>query len=434
MNVLRRVQRGLKSSFRFSGGGGGLGSFDPFGWSFRTLPGSQYDYRREAGLLWENSVVGSGLRWLTDNWAEPKLRLVEEDAEGNDKVVKNRHNEELWRDPCPDFYDESTLWAGTIISYVTNGNAYWYKIRAKSGKLVGFVYIPHFMMEPRWNSRGGNFIGSYEYRTDVDSVMFKPEDIVHFRQGLDPTNQRKGMSWIQSCLREVCTENEAGTYQAAMLRNFGVPGVVISPSTEHSEIAADQVNVIRDLWKSKFTGDMRGEPFVSSMPIKIDTPGFSPADMAIDTLRDVPVSRICAAMGIDPMVLGLPTASKTYDNLREAREAATQNAIMPMQTRIALQLTQQVAMTELIGVSENVRYKYDYSKVSSLQTDENMLYSRLQLVTGTPFLTPNEARARIGKDKIAGGDELAQAASKPDPNNSTQSGSTAVNAKPDRNT
>ena len=51
---------------------------------------------------------------------------------------------------------------------------------------------------------------------------------MHFRFGLDPENDRKGRSPLAGVLREVFTDDEAANYTASLLRNMGVPGIIVS--------------------------------------------------------------------------------------------------------------------------------------------------------------------------------------------------------------
>ena len=81
----------------------------------------------------------------------------------------------------------------------------------------------------------------------------------------------------------------------------------------------------------KFRGDGRGEPWFHNEPIEVTTPGFTPEQLVLDKVRSIPVSRIGAALGFDPMVIGLSSEQKTYSNLGEALEAAYELNIVPTQ-------------------------------------------------------------------------------------------------------
>ena len=49
-------------------------------------------------------------------------------------------------------------------------------------------------------------------------------------QGIDPNNTRKGLSPLASLYREIFTDDEAANMTASLMRNIGVPGVVLSPA------------------------------------------------------------------------------------------------------------------------------------------------------------------------------------------------------------
>jgi len=383
--------------------GSGLGPYNDFwGYGLRTLPGTQYDYRAEAGLLWENSIVAACLRWTCDTWSEAPL-CVRRRGENNKMFVDYEHQiNRFLSKPCA-YYDEPTLWAGTILSLKIGGEAYWVKVRSAAGKMIGVVYVPHYLISPRW--RNDNFIDYYEYKPDGKSIKYPVEDVVHLRMGLDPTNQRRGINYLNAVLREVCTENEAATFSATILRNFGVPSAIVSPKEKMDELSAQQRELFKQRWQEEIAGDNVGGVFVQSIPVDIATPGMSPEQLVLDKIRDIPVSRICGVWGIDPMVVGLPSSSKTYSNYKEAHAAAYKSCLLPLHRRIGPQLDAQI-LAEFESDTYNYKLGWDYTDVKAMQDAREDLFKMLVNSCGGPFLTPNEARLLADYAPVPDGDEL----------------------------
>ena len=111
-----------------------------------------------------------------------------------------------------------------IVDYVTAGNAYWLKIRSRTGRVVQLWWAPQSLIEPRWPTDGSRFISHYDYRAGAMPVRISPEDIIHFRFGLDPANPRKGLSPLASVLREIFTDDEAGPLQRLAAQESGSAG------------------------------------------------------------------------------------------------------------------------------------------------------------------------------------------------------------------
>jgi HK97 family phage portal protein len=388
------------------------------------LPGSRYNWRREAGDLWLNGVVLTCLNWVCRNWPEARQVVTRPGASDKPEQVPGHPALALLARPGRD-YDSSVLWAGTLLSWFVDGNAYWYKERNALGQVVGLTYVPHFMLAPYGSADGSRLIAGYAYRVDGETYTYAPEEIVHFRNGVDPSNLRRGLGDLAGELRSVCNDNEGQSFSASLLRNMGIPGAILSPK-EKVNLTPEQAKQIKDRFREGFTGDSRGEPFVPSMPVELSKLSFSPDELALDKLSGMTIPRICGAMGLDPMVVGLPSATKTYSNYKEAREAAYENVIIPLQRTMDATLTEQL-MPEIRGAGPRDEFGRDYSAVRALQEDVTALYERLAKAVGGPFLTPDEARAQLGHDKIEGGAALYPAGGAPGSNTAVPGDGTQSN-------
>lgn len=411
--VWETIGTGLKA-FRFPGYSGGLaGQGGDVGWGAwnRTLPGSQYDYRRESGNLWENAVVYALLSWQASQFAQAPL-VVEEpgDNPGEYEHIENHPLALKIKRPNP-FWTRRDLWGATLLSVNVGQSAYWIKVRSGAGKVVQLWWVPHWMMWPMWPSDGSSYITGYRYRVQGKNYDYRPQDVVHFRNNIiNPLNQRVSLGSFSASLREVCTENEAATFMAAMCRNRGFPGVILSPKGENTEqIPKEQMQTVKRLWKEEFSGDGAGNVFASNVPLDVTIPQFEPDKMAVPETRGISTARICAGFGVDPMVIGLQSDQKTYSNYEEANRAAWEHNVVPTQGMIAetldVQLLPDYEPVDADGQAA-VQVGFDNTRVAALQEKRDALYKRITLAVGGPWLTPNEGRAEAGLDEIEGGDEL----------------------------
>ena len=101
----------------------------------------------------------------------------------------------------------------------------------KHDRVVQVWWVPRQMMTAKFPSDGSEFISHYEYRVGGRMFEIPVRDVIHVRFGLDPKNPRMGLSPLGSLAREVGIDDYASNFTAAILRNLGIIGIVISPKT-----------------------------------------------------------------------------------------------------------------------------------------------------------------------------------------------------------
>ena len=202
-----------------------------YGWAypgtFGRSPRSAIDYAQELGDGTNSDIVMSCVHWLMTNIQEPPMMLYRlGDREQEEQPVERHPLLDLLDTPNP-YYDGQLLLSATELSYVVDGNAYWALVRSGAGRVVEIWWVPHWLIEPRWPEDGEQFISHYDYKPGQTNLRLEPEDVIHFRFGLDPSNQRKGLSRLKTVMRELFSDAEAANYTAALLRNGAVPGLTI---------------------------------------------------------------------------------------------------------------------------------------------------------------------------------------------------------------
>lgn len=399
---------GLKglSRLTFPSFGGQQGPSYGFSSSLRaygTLPGAQWNYELECGDLWMNSAVMPILAWIQRNFCEAVLGIYQPATGGTEKRILSPHPiTELIKRPN-DFYGEINLLYATLISWHVDGNAYWVKIRNKFGRPVQLWYVPHFAIAPQWDQKGQEYITHYLYRVNGQDFPIPVDDVIHFRNGVDPRNVRVGLAPLHALLREIFTDNEAATYSAAIMRNMGIPGVIISPIYPEVELDEPQRKSFIDLWKSKFRGENRGDPLVPSIPVKAEKIALTPDELALSKIRQVPEDRISAALGVPSLVVGLSSGheQRTYSNYKEAREAAFENCIIPTQKDFA-KVLQEDLLPDFVSGREII--EWNWAEVRVLQQDQDALVRRAVLGYRGGVLKRAEARAMLSKPVESGDD------------------------------
>ena len=364
--------------------------------SWLLLNRTKIDYAREVDAS-ANSIVIACIRWVQRVFTEAPP-IVERWVEERKEWQQHAREDVLDLLEHPNgFYNGATLWKATLADLLLTGSAYWVKVRSASGKVVQLWWVPEALMEPKADPNDPTvFISHYEYRVDGMPVHLRDADVVQFRDGIDPANPRKGLSAMKSLMREIFTDDEAANMTASLLRNMGVPGVIIAPkgSERMGKEAADQV---KEIYKQKFSGDLKGEPMVMEGAMEIHEFGFSPEQMQMRALRGIPEERISAVLGVNAAVVGLGAglaSTKVGATLREYREEAFESTIMPMYRELGSELTHQLLGD--FGFGADVRIVFDLAKVRVLQDDENKRAARIRGLMADGMITVAEARRSLG--------------------------------------
>lgn len=358
-------------------------------WIFNLLPRTNYDYKAQVGDGYGSSVLMAPVKFIQRVFPEAPLQVkrvqgVEEEIFPNHPLIQKI------RKPN-DYYSGNNLWRATIACWILNGNAYWRKLRNFSDEVIQLWWIPPWLLEPKYPRDGSVFISHYEYKPNAQQPEEVPvEDIVHFRNGLDPRNPRKGMSDLYSVLREVFSDDEASNFTASILRNMGVPGLVISPKA--GTASPDDVDAVKK--KSKqLTGDRRGEPLVMRGPTEVTKFSWSPQEMELGSLRDVSEERVCAVIGIPAAVVGFGAGlqqTKVGATMRELVQLAWLSCISPMQHVMG-----EILETQLLpdfAKEDGLQLGFDTSQVEALQESEKEKAERWNIMVQGRWAKRAEAR------------------------------------------
>lgn len=374
------------------------------------LSGSGRNWNKEAGPRYDNSAVFAVIQYLSNQISgDPRLVVQRQVVKPNGKTEwADDGMHELPLILKAGLMSDDSLYAGLILSLVTYGNGYWVKNRSLSGKLIEFLYVPHWAMQPVRDrtspfgdraADGTHLVTFYEYRApDGALIPFKVEDVVHFRWGIDPAAPERGLSPIFAALREIVADNEAATLAAALLANAGIPGVAISPKAEVSnDLTPEQRAELNAKFQRRVSGDMAGTPFIAPFPCDFTVIGFSPDKLVLEKTRALSVTRILSPFQIDAMVLGFPSDQKTYSNYEEAERAAWRKACKPLARLIAETLYHQVLLTDYKQDAAK-RVYWDFSEVAEEQVDINAEAERLRKLFMADAILRSDLRSALGYD------------------------------------
>ena len=336
-----------------------------------------------------NSAALACLNVLGTAFSEPPLKVYLKNQEGMEYIM-NHPAEQLLQNPNPNM-TASLLNNYIVTSVAVSGDAFILKLRNDAGAVVQLIPLLPEMVEVKGNTE--QLITKYEYKQKGNTMTILPEDMIHLRERIDPRNHRRGLSPLRSVMVEVLGDAAASQMGAALVKNTGVPSVVISPKNDLS-MTSDEAENIAEVFGRRFGGENRGRPLViSGGEVDIKTLSFSPKDLEIGKLRYINEERISAVLGVPAILAGLGAGLEraTYSNAKELREFFTEQKLIPMWNHFANEFTKQLLLQDF---EDNTDYcfKYDISNVRALSQDEDATMQRVVTGFNAGFVTVNEAR------------------------------------------
>lgn len=391
VRATQRAWRGLKAAtIQFLGRGRT--------WTSISLGRTRYNYATWVGNGRGNAIVIAVCYWFVRAFPEAPIRVQR--RQGSDLVpIPNHPLTELLATPNP-AYPGELLWWGMLLDWMLTGNGYWLKVRSAAGRVVQLWWAPASIMKPVRPDDGRVFLSHYEYSPNGVAIPYAPSEVIHFRYGLNPADGGlTGLSPLAALLREVFTDDEAANFTASILRNMGVPGVIISPKGDDTSVDPEE---IKNVFRQKFGGDNTGEPMVITAPTDVTVLSFNPRQMELTSLRRIPEERVAAVFGVPAVVVGLGAGldRSTYANYATAREAAYEQNVIPSQRLLAAQLRTQLLPD--FGDPNQLVVDFDLTGVRVLQEDQNALATRAGTLLTSGVVMLDEARAMVSKPPLSG--------------------------------
>lgn len=388
--------------------------FNPIGSGGRVLgfTGRLPDERNYEALIGDGSnsaLVQACIAWVANAFAQSTPAVLTMNEDGDYESPDPAHVvSRLIRRPTFDprrgrsYYSWRPFIQATLTSYICDGNAYWLKVRSQAGRVVQLWYVPHWMMEPWWEIGSSEFIEYYRYSPSFGGPAgttyseINPNDVVHFRDGLDPANTRKGFSKVKTLLREVYTDEEAARWTASLLKNQAVPGLVVSPGAgwvpQEDDLKDAKVRI-----EAAVSGDNKGRVLMMTGPTTVTQYGFNPEQMKLGDIRNVPEERVSALIGIPAAVVGFGTGlemTKVGATMAEMVDLAWQNGVMPKMRVLAGEIEEQLFPD--FGVdADRSEFHFDTAKVPIMADYRNKEADTLEKLMRWSLVRRGEGRRRL---------------------------------------
>ena len=362
-----------------------VGLYDQFNYDYATL------YRTQPN-------VRTCVDFLARNIAQLGLHVFRRVSDTDRERLRDHGLAQLLNQPLPPEFKVTRyrLIESLVSDLGIYFNAYWLKIR-QDGRLRALLRIPPIYM----SVQGGLVPTEYEMVVGGKRYKFGPEEVVHFR-GYNPENPISGLSPLETLRRVLAEEHAAGLYREEFWQNSArMAGFVKRPldAPEWSKAARERfIEEFNQLYSGFGSG---GSTAVLEDGMEWQEASFSAQESEYLAGRKLTREECARAYHIPLPMVGILDHA-TFSNIREQHKHLYQDSLGPwlsmIEQDIELQLLPEFEDSAGVYVEFNISAKLAGSFEEQTEA--------LQAAVGRPWMTANEARARLNLPQIDGGDEL----------------------------
>lgn len=289
------------------------------------------------------------------------------------------------------FQTRTEFWKILVINLKCAGEAFVFKVRNKSGKVVEL-----------WNLRPDRmtivkdpvmFIREYRFRLDDGKEsVFAPEDIIHFKAP-DPLDAYGGISPLFAAKLRVETEGFATSFQRDFFVNNGRPDAILTTGTR---INKDDKEEIKLKWNAQHQGKGNNSKIaILSGGMQYQQIAVSQRDM--DYIEGLKMTRddILIAFGVPKSVVGI-TEDVNRANAEVGMSTFLTETVKPTIGELIEKINEEMTYVDF---DQSIELEFEDPTPSNR---ELMLQEHSQLVPVGVILI-NEARIERGLEPVKGG-------------------------------
>jgi HK97 family phage portal protein len=290
------------------------------------------------------------------------------------------------------------------------GETLIWKWRNRAGQLAELWPVPTSWARPITDARGQ--IATYEiYQGQVTPITVKPADICRLWFP-DPASPRQALGPLQAACRDAWLDESRQDYQAELLANNGRPGGLVYTLEELSD---EQKTGVRQAFTAGLRQGRRGRNvFIHGEGARYE-PIPPVAELDWPGLTGLSETRICAAFGVPPIVVGLRAGleNATYSNYEQALRAFYRGTMVSLWTMLDAGLTRGLelgarvssrAEMEPPAVNAGTPWEiyHDTADVRGLRDDAAESADRANRLFAGGLVSRDEAREIAGLDALGG--------------------------------
>lgn len=345
----------------------------------------------------QNPIVYRSIRMVAEAAASIPFLLYEGDTELDAHPLLDLLARPNPEETCPDLLE--AFYGYLLVA----GNAYIEAVAIGGALRELYVLRPDRM---RVVPGPEGWPEAYEYAANGRSVRFEEDvaggvrPICHMRL-FNPTSDHYGMSPLEPASAAIDIHNTAAHWNKALLDNSARPSGALIYAAGDAHLSPEQFERLKAELEAGFQGARQaGRPLLLEGGLDWKPLSLSPKDMDFIEAKNAASREIALAVGVPPMLLGIP-GDNTYSNYQEATRAFWRQTVLPLASRTAKVIAAWLAP----AFGDDLRLVPDLDQIEALAPEREALWSRLERAS---FLTLEEKRAAAGYGPIATIEERAR--------------------------
>lgn len=269
--------------------------------------------------------------------------------------------------------------------------AYWLKLKRPGGG-VGLARIPPEQITVNGWLLPTGFLWTLP---DGRELQLAREQVVYFTD-FNPDDPIAGLSPLET-LRQVLLEDSAQTSyrRAYWLNSARLEGVIERPAGA-PRWSTDQKQTFREQWQARFAGGSNaGQTAVLEDGMVFKPTSYSARDSEFIAARKLTAEEVARAYHVPLPMVGILDHA-TFSNIREQHKQLYQDTLAPRLAMVAEELERQL----LVDARDHDHVYLEFNIATKLQGSFEEQAGALQVSTGRPVMTANEARARLNLPRI----------------------------------
>ena len=234
---------------------------------------------------------------------------------------------------------------------------------------------------------------AYDYAVGSHSVTLRNDgvalpQVLHLKM-FDPLDDHYGLAPLAAAQTALDIHNTATAWNKALLDNSARPSGALVYAADGANMTDEQFARLKEELEATFSGAFNaGRPILLEGGLDWKPLALSPKDMDFMEAKSAAAREIALALGVPPLLLGLP-GDNTFANYAEANRALWRQTIIPLAQRTM----QAIAHWLAPAYGPGLRLELNLDKVEALAPERDALWKRLEAAT---FVSVDEKRNAAG--------------------------------------
>jgi len=333
--------------------------------------------------------------FIARNAAQVGVKLYDRVGDNDRQELSKHPLTQLVNHPNP-VTTRYRLFYGTYADLCIYDAAFWLKVLGATGR-PGLLRVPPEYMQVA----GGTIPTKYRlWFPGGEPQFFDPSEVVHFH-GYDPTSLTGGVSPMETLKGIIAEDTLSAEHRKGFWkRGARMEGVILRPGTA-AELSTEAKNRFLEEWEATYSGkDNSGRTGMLEEDMQWLPVGFSPKESEYVASRKLTMEVVARSFHLPLQMVGLGQAN--YSSIDEYHKMLYTESLPPWFTWVEEDMELQL-FNDYSGL-ENAYLEHNIAE--KLKGSFEAQAAILSTSVGGPWMTTNEARARVNLPPLDNGDDL----------------------------